>query len=231
MKLNLSLNNLPKPAKTGLIIILSLSIVGIAYSLLQRLGYIFPITLWREVMCESCPQAAAYHQPLTRSSINTDRSLSTILGDRIDRQQTSILIEKSKYRLTIYQRRQPIKSYPIVLGDNPTGDKFIEGDRRTPEGIFQIRDLYPHPQWSKFLWIDYPTAHSWQKHLTAKKTGKIPWYATIGRDVGIHGVPANGDAMVDKQINWTWGCISVKTADIQEIYKVAQPGTLVEILP
>jgi hypothetical protein len=147
VKLRLSLNNLPKPAKTGLVIILSLSIVGIAYSLLQRLGYIFPITLWRDVICESCPKATAYHQPVATSSINQDRSLSAILGDRIDRQQTSILIEKSKYRLTVYQNRQPIKSYPIVLGDNPTGDKFIEGDRssNTRRHLSYQRYVSPSP--------------------------------------------------------------------------------------
>ncbi len=231
MKSKLSLNNLPKPVKTGLVTILSFTIVGIVYILLQRLGYIFPLTLWSEVIDKSDQKDAVYHQPLAgNNSINKNRSLTTILGDRIDKQQTSILIEKSKYRLTIYQNRQPIKSYPIVLGDHPTGDKFIEGDRRTPEGIFHIKDMYPHPQWSKFLWLDYPTAYSWKKHLAAKQTGKIPWYATIGRDVGIHGVPTNGDAMIDQQVNWTWGCISLKTADVQEIYQASQPGTLVEIL-
>jgi murein L,D-transpeptidase YafK len=202
MKSKFSFNKLPKPAKISLTILLSMGIVGVAYSLLQKLGYIFPIALWREVTCETCTKDVAYHQPPAGNNfINQDRSIANILGDRIDKQQTSILIEKSKYRLTIYQHRQPIKSYPIVLGDNPTGDKFIEGDRRTPEGIFHLKAMYPHSQWSKFIWFDYPNARSWQKHLTAKQTGKIPWYATIGGNVGIHGVPTNGDAMVDKQFN------------------------------
>jgi murein L,D-transpeptidase YafK len=221
-----------RTSKVGLVMLLSLGIIGIIYNVGERLGYIFPLALWQEITCIDCPNAITYHQISSGEiAIVTNKSLAKLLGDRIDKKNISILIEKSKYRLTIYQNKQPIKSYPIVLGDNPLGDKFIEGDRRTPEGIFQLKDLYPHPQWSKFLWLDYPNAASWRKHLNAKQTGQIPWYTSIGKDVGIHGVPTNTDKLIDNQVNWTWGCISLKNADVDEIYAVAQTGTLVEILP
>jgi hypothetical protein len=223
-------NKLPRAAKIGLVTILSVGAIAATYSALDRLGYLPPLSLWRSIVCTDCPTQSAYHQ-LPNTSIERDRSLADLLGDRVDKASISILIEKSKYRLTIYRDKQPLKSYPIVLGEYPTGDKFIEGDRRTPEGIFQIKDLYPHPQWSKFLWFDYPNAASWRKHLTAKQNGEIPWYKSIGRDVGIHGVPVNSDNLVDKQVNWTWGCISLKTADVDEIYQVSRAHTLVEIVP
>jgi murein L,D-transpeptidase YafK len=221
-----------KWVRISLAIVLSLGIVGIIYSLFDRLGYIFPLALWTEVICDECPNQLPYHQTQSETGlIATNKSIDELLGDRFDKSKISILIEKSKYRLTIYQDKQSIKSYPVVFGDNPKGDKFSEGDRRTPEGIFHLKDLYPHPQWSKFLWLDYPNAGSWRKHLTAKQTGKIPWYTSIGKDVGIHGVPTNGDKLIDTQVNWTWGCISLKTADVNEIYQVSKSGTLVEILP
>lgn len=232
MKSKLSLNKLPPLAKTSLTIALSLSLVAIICILLQRLGYIFPIYLWSEIFCETCSETAVKHQSLPgHIFINNDKSIAKILNNHIDKRQISILIEKSKYRLTIYQNQKPIKSYPIVLGENHTGDKLMEGDLRTPEGIFHIKDMYPHTQWSKFIWFDYPNPQSWRKHLNAKQTGKIPWYATIGGAVGIHGVPENGDSMIDKQVNWTWGCISLKTKDVNEIYQLSQPGTIIEILP
>jgi murein L,D-transpeptidase YafK len=221
-----------KSARVSLAIVLSLCIVGIIYSLFDRLGYIFPLALWNEVICDECPKQIPYHQPPSELKfIATNKSIYQLLGDRLDKSKISILIEKSRYRLTIYQDKIAIKSYPVVFGDNPKGDKFIEGDRRTPEGIFHLKDLYPHPQWSKFLWLDYPNAASWRKHLTAKQTGKIPWYTSIGKDVGIHGVPTNSDKLIDTQVNWTWGCISLKTADVNEVYSVAKSGTLVEIIP
>jgi murein L,D-transpeptidase YafK len=221
---------LPKSIQIGLVTVLSMVAIGAIYRSLAKLGYIVPIALWSQVFCETCQSQPAYHQPPTKF-IKTELPIAKILGDNINKASISILIEKSKHRLTIYRDKQPIKSYPIVLGDNPKGDKFIEGDRRTPEGILHIQDLYPHPQWSKFLWLDYPNADSWRKHLSAKQTGKIPWYTSIGRDVGIHGVPIKSEDLIDKQINWTWGCISLKNADVDEIYLVSRAGTLVEIIP
>ncbi|AFY91385.1 L,D-transpeptidase family protein [Chamaesiphon minutus] len=221
---------LPESAKIGLVTVLSIVAIGAIYRSLARWGYIVPVSLWSQVFCETCQSQPAYHQPPTKF-IKTELPIAKIVGDNINKSQISILIEKSKHRLTIYRDKQPIKSYPIVLGDNPKGDKFIEGDRRTPEGILHIRDLYPHPEWSKFLWLDYPNADSWRKHLSAKQTGKIPWYAPIGRDVGIHGVPTKSEDLIDKQINWTWGCVSLKNTDVDEVYLVARTGTLVEIVP
>jgi murein L,D-transpeptidase YafK len=221
-----------KSVKICLVTLLSLGIVGIVYSLFYRLGYIFPLALWSEVICDECPKQIPYHQqPSQTGLVAANKSIDELLGSQFDKAKISILIEKSKRRLTIYQDKRSIKSYPVVFGDNPKGDKFIEGDRRTPEGIFHLKDLYPHPQWSKFLWLDYPNAASWRKHLTAKQIGKIPWYTSISKDVGIHGVPTNGDKLIDTQVNWTWGCISLKTADVNEIYRVSKSGTLVEILP
>ncbi len=202
------------------------------YTLLVRSGYIFPVSLWNEIWCESCDTKSNYHQPpLGAETIPTRQPLVKLLADRVDKGRISILIEKSQHRLTIYYDKGVVKSYPIVLGDQPKGDKLLEGDKRTPEGIFQLKDTYPHPQWSKFLWLDYPNASSWRKHLAAKQTGEIPWSKSIGRDVGIHGVPVDNDKLIDKQVNWTWGCISLKNSDVDEIYQVSRVGTLVEILP
>jgi murein L,D-transpeptidase YafK len=221
-----------RSAKISLITVLSVGMIGAVYNLLDRLGYIFPLSLWDEVLCETCAKQSAYHQPSSNAGlIAAKTSIANLLGNSVNKASISILIEKSKYRLTVYQDKRPIKSYPIVLGEQPTGDKLIEGDRRTPEGIFYIKDLYPHSQWSKFLWLDYPNALSWHKHLSAKKSGSIPWNKPIGNEVGIHGVPINSDKLINKKVNWTWGCISLKVADIDEIYQVSRSGTLVEILP
>jgi hypothetical protein len=223
---------LSRSTRTGLVIALSMAGIVTTYRLLDKLGYIFPVSLWNEILCESCPQEVAYHQPpLGAELIPNPQPIDKLLGNRLNKATISILIEKSQRRLTIYQDKRAVKIYPIVLGEHPKGDKFSEGDRRTPEGIFYLKDLYPHPQWSKFLWLDYPNVTSWRKHFAAKQTGKIPWYKPIGRDVGIHGVPKHSDKLIDEKVNWTWGCISLKTADIDEIYQVSRVGTLVEILP
>ncbi|HBE19430.1 MAG TPA: hypothetical protein DEG17_11585 [Cyanobacteria bacterium UBA11149] len=203
------------------------------YIPLIRLGYLPPLPSLLSLIClNNCNAKETLHTPPTGNEIlNNNQPISQIIGaSTIDKSQTSILIEKSQYRLILYYNHQPIKSYPVVFGKNPVADKLKEGDLKTPEGIFQIRDLYPHPNWSKFLWLDYPTKQSWQKHFQSKMAGKINVSDTIGSEVGIHGVPAGEDNLIDKRSNWTWGCISLKNQDVDELYQVVQQGTKVEII-
>ncbi|MGG6266953.1 L,D-transpeptidase family protein [Leptolyngbya sp. AN03gr2] len=212
------------PRKFFLTALLMGSAVSVFYVLLIRLSYLpSPLEL-PAVLCLNDCSEQRWHTvaPEARSNI----SLSTI-----DKSKTSILVEKSKYRLTLYYDKKPVKSYPVVFGNNPVDDKSSEGDRRTPEGIFRIRDLYDHPDWSKFLWLDYPTPQSWRKHLSAKLNGQISLFSTVGSEIGIHGLPQGKDAMIDQRKNWTWGCVSLKNQDVEEIYRVVQVGTIVEIVP
>ena len=225
---------IPPQAKRTIfrIAILSLSTFAL-YIPLISLGYLPPLPSLLTLIClNNCTAKETLHTPPTGNEIlNDNQSIYKIIGSStIDKTKTSILIEKSKYRLTLYSQKQPIKSYRVVFGGNPVDDKLKEGDKRTPEGILTIKELYPHPNWSKFLWLDYPSQESWQKHFQAKMGGKINFRDRIGSEIGIHGVPAGGDNLIDNRSNWTWGCISLKNQDVDELYEVVQQGTEVEII-
>jgi murein L,D-transpeptidase YafK len=217
--------------------ILLLSGVGLYY-LLVRFGYLIPISELQSVVSSSDSKYQRKFHPLIntesfpkKQELNRNKSLSGILGENILKEKISILIEKSEYRLTMFYNLKPIKSYPMVLGGSPTGRKLHEGDQKTPEGIFRIRGFYDHPSWSKFLWLDYPTSQSWEEHYQAKRSGKLNWALPIGGEVGIHGVPTGQDNLIDRRTNWTWGCISLKNADVIEISNFVKVGTPVEIVP
>lgn len=141
----------------------------------------------------------------------------------------SVRIDKSDYTLSILADTILLKEYPVVLGGNPTDDKLMEGDQCTPEGIFYMVSKYPHKNWTKFIWINYPTDGSWKKHNQAKKDGTIPSDAKIGGEIGIHGVPGGMDQYIDLQYNWTLGCISLKNKDVNEIYPYIKADTKIEI--
>jgi murein L,D-transpeptidase YafK len=148
---------------------------------------------------------------------------------KINSQTLRFLVLKSKYEMSVWHDSIKIKTYPVVFGTNPVDDKLRQGDRCTPEGKFKIRDKYPHQSWSKFIWIDYPNADSWKKHNEAKRKGLIPANSKIGGEVGIHGVPEGSDFAIDEKNNWTWGCISLKTKDINEVYPYFNKSTVLEI--
>jgi murein L,D-transpeptidase YafK len=105
----------------------------------------------------------------------------------------------------------------------------MEGDGCTPEGTFRIQSKYPHEKWSKFMWINYPTADSYYKHKQAKKEGKIPANARIGGEVGIHGVKKGQELLIKMGVNWTKGCISLSNHNINELYNVILTNTTIII--
>lgn len=141
----------------------------------------------------------------------------------------TILIDKSDYKLSVLSGKHVVKVYPVVFGTDPVNDKLMEGDRRTPEGTFKVRDFYPHKRWSKFIWINYPTKESFDKHNAAKESNFIDELATIGGEIGIHGTPSGKDSLVLSKINWTWGCISMTNEDINDLYQIIHKDMIIKI--
>ncbi|MEO1792842.1 MAG: L,D-transpeptidase [Cyanobacteria bacterium J06629_19] len=209
--------------------------VATGYFLLSRLDFMMPVSALPAVLCLSgCDAPLTVHEPTPAGQwLNADVPLQDLLGElsEAERRQVSLLVEKSAHRVTLYYNSQPVKSYESVFGTEPEGDKRFEGDRKTPEGVFRIHDLYPHDEWSKFMWLDYPTPESWRRHLRSKLTGEIGLGTTIGGQIGIHGVPEGADGFIDVRSNWTWGCVSLKNGDVDEIYEYVTQGSVVEIVP
>jgi murein L,D-transpeptidase YafK len=141
-----------------------------------------------------------------------------------------IKIDKSAYELAVWHADSVLITYPCVFGFEPIRDKYQEGDGCTPEGTFGIRSMYPHSGWKYFIWIDYPNEESWSRFKRRKREGKIDQNATIGGEIGIHGVPEGSDNWIYDRMNWTLGCISLKNADITDLYKSISKDTKVLIV-
>ena len=176
-----------------------------------------------------CAFVAAEPHRTSAPSHRTAVTVTPFSPSDVDPGKTHLRIDKSAYEMHLYEGDVLLKTYPVVLGPNPIDDKMQEGDGCTPEGRFRIQSKYPHNKWSHFLWIDYPNDSSWEKFRRRKREGILPPDATIGGEIGIHGVPAGQDDILDKGINWTLGCISVRNAHIQEIYPLVQEGRVVDI--
>ena len=140
---------------------------------------------------------------------------------------TVIVVHKLSRKLTLYRGTTPLKTYGIVLGNDPYNDKLCQGDTCTPEGVYRVLSKYPHQKWSYFILLDYPNTQNWLKFSRAKKAGKVAPDADIGGEVGIHGTE-DPLANLSGQ-NWTAGCISLLNQDLQEIYPLVNSQTLVVI--
>ncbi len=140
---------------------------------------------------------------------------------------TVIVVHKLTRKLTFYQGLTPLKTYSVVLGNDPYNDKLCQGDTCTPEGVYRIRAKYPHSKWDYFIWLDYPNNQNWRKFAQAKQAGRLPPDADIGGQVGIHGTEDPSRNL--SGVNWTKGCVSLTNKDLEEIYPLVDDKTLVVI--
>jgi lipoprotein-anchoring transpeptidase ErfK/SrfK len=140
-----------------------------------------------------------------------------------------IIVDKSDYELSVFDEQGWYATYPVVFGNNSLADKKMQGDRNTPEGTFRIISKRIHDKWSRFIALDYPTRESWEKFNQRKQRGEIPPTAKIGGGIGIHGTWPHEDFQIDRYMNWTLGCISMKNTDVEELYGFIGSGTKVII--
>jgi murein L,D-transpeptidase YafK len=142
-------------------------------------------------------------------------------GTVIDR----IKVEKAARRLSIYRDGRKLKTYRVALGRNPVGPKEIEGDGKTPEGIYNIDFHKPDSDYHLALHISYPSptdmARAAERGLSA------------GSDIMIHGLPNGLGSLgaLHYRKDWTAGCVALTDKEIEELYGVTPDGTLIEISP
>ncbi len=137
----------------------------------------------------------------------------------------SIVVEKEKHTLTLYQLGVPVRTFQVALGKEPKGDKIRIGDGRTPEGLFHIDSRNAASKYHMSLHISYPDVpHQRRAHAL----GFAP-----GGDIMIHGLPpAYADlGAAHREFDWTEGCIAVTDAEIEEIWRMVPNGAPIQIKP
>ncbi|MEM6346968.1 MAG: L,D-transpeptidase [Bacteroidota bacterium] len=185
------------------------------------------LVLFATVACQQTSNAQAQSEP---SQTEVSPSLAEIIAEKqLTGKALSFYINKAEYYLEVRFDSVKLKRYPVVFGPDPVNDKLQQGDRRTPEGEFKVRDHYDHAQWRYFIWIDYPTEDSWRKHNQAKAAGEIGQDASIGGEIGIHGVPEGYDYAIGERMNWTLGCISLTNKDLEELIPIVETGMKITI--
>ena len=140
-----------------------------------------------------------------------------------------IVISKKSYELKVYDDKGWYATYPCVFGSNDLRDKYMEGDKRTPEGNFKIIVKRNNAKWKYELLLDYPNENSFQKFRSRISRGEIPGNARIGGGIAIHATRPQEEWTVDYYQNWTDGCISLKYSEAKDLYSYIPVGTPVTI--
>jgi murein L,D-transpeptidase YafK len=136
-----------------------------------------------------------------------------------------IVVVKSTHTMTLYSKGSVLRTYRFALGRGPGHAKQRQGDHETPEGAYMIDAKNAHSRFHLALHISYPNPDDKRR---AQKLGVAP-----GGDIMIHGIE-NGlgwAGPLQRDIDWTDGCIALTDPEIDEVWKLVSIGTPIEIRP
>lgn len=155
--------------------------------------------------------------------------IDSIVKTRTTANPYYIIISKKSYELRVYDDQGWYATYPCVFGSNDFRDKYMAGDKRTPEGNFKIILKRNNTKWKYELLLNYPDPESYKKFDERKTEGLIPKNAQIGGGIAIHATRPQEEWTVDYYQNWTDGCVSLKYSEAADLYSYIPVGTPVTI--
>ncbi len=137
----------------------------------------------------------------------------------------AIVVEKIPAVCHLYHGGKKKYTFDAEFGSNWLGDKMSRGDMATPEGKYMVTKKLSggSTKYYKALMISYPNKIDIQEFNERTRNGKLPADARIGDMIEIHGDGGKG-------ANWTQGCVALRNADMDVIYKYAAKGTPVTII-
>lgn len=137
----------------------------------------------------------------------------------------ALIIDKFANSCLIYYNGNLINSFYAEFGPNWIGDKNHTGDLSTPEGKYFVTKVMDigKTNFYKALLINYPDDKDYKRYQDAVNKGDISPNQGIGGHIEIHGNGGQGR-------NWTDGCIALIDEDMDEVFKIAVPGTPVTIV-
>jgi hypothetical protein len=149
-----------------------------------------------------------------------------------------VVINKRNRNLALCNRGTAVASFQVGLGFAPTGDKQIEGDGKTPEGVFYVAQLVPNSSFYKAFLFSYPDSAdaAWglsqgvitQAEKTSIETAQQncttpPQTTGLGSWVEIHGMGGDSD--------WTLGCAAIENGGVDQLWAVIGVRDTLVVLP
>lgn len=149
-----------------------------------------------------------------------------------------VVVRKNKRNMALCNKGNLVKNYQIALGFTPVGDKNIEGDGKTPEGVFYAAAFYPNSTYYHSYLISYPDKADATRGIngglisqsqksaidTAQNNCGIPPQTTpLGGQLLIHGMGSTSD--------WTLGCVAGENDTLDELKNVLGVRDTIVIYP
>ena len=173
--------------------------------------------------------------------------VASALGESIGLEPPYALeIDKSERVLLVKNGDKVTRRFQIATGRGGLGDKRIRGDNKTPLGVYRITDFNDASAFHFFMRLNYPnvkdaffglknrliTRGDFDRIVDSVRTDQRPPQNTVlGGAIGIHGLgEENADKLkVQRNLDWTQGCIALTNRDVNELRNYVTVGTKVVI--
>ncbi len=162
-----------------------------------------------------------------------------------------LIAVKHAYKVHLCVKGQVKFTLPIALGQKGRQRKMTDGDNGTPVGEYRITQKAKGPfdgtygayLGAAWLRINYPNACDAHLALSEKRINKkehdriaaaeqrgslAPTDTALGGGIGIHGWISDWP---DGANHLTWGCLSLRKADLLQVHDWVNKGTRVLIVP
>lgn len=183
-----------------------------------------------------------YAQP--SEFINAHRSLRVPQNE-----QSLVLVDHESYRARFYQQGALKAEYDVAFGQG-RGQKMIEGDNKTPKGMYFVIEKHrgrfdqPYGEYYGGHWvkINYPNKYDADRGLAQQIISKqqqsdiatawqrrqpTPQNTGLGSGIGFHGWNREWDNSGPRHLSW--GCVVMHLKDIGTFYNQIPEGTMVVI--
>ncbi|MBL8957713.1 MAG: L,D-transpeptidase family protein [Myxococcaceae bacterium] len=149
-----------------------------------------------------------------------------------------VVARKSARNMAFCRNGMLVQNFKMSLGFAPVGDKQVEGDGKTPEGVFYVGQLNPNSSYYKSFLVSYPDSADAVRGLsaglitqaqknaidTAQANCTIPPQTTeLGSYIMIHGSGSTGD--------WTLGCMALDNPNVDTLWSNLAVRDTIVVLP
>jgi murein L,D-transpeptidase YafK len=154
-------------------------------------------------------------------STDNERQVPNIAVQMNPQQKHLILIDTVKSRLFLYQKSdtglQHVSDYYVTIGKNGA-DKYVEGDKRTPIGLYFASKKLATPLSDFYGDGAYPLNYPNELDKHNKKTGHGIW---------LHGTPKDTYSRPPRASD---GCVVLSNPDLNKLAPVLQLGNVPVII-
>lgn len=161
-------------------------------------------------------------------------------------EDVSIIIDRKKFSLELYEGDVLIKTYRASFGRNLSDKKKLANDGATPVGEYKVCEIMPQHKYYKFIKLNYPNlddaTEALRKGIISQREFnklKFEFYyndctssnTALGGDIGIHGIGRLNFFFKNLPFvfNWTDGSIALSNENIDELISVIKVGTKIVI--